>query len=181
MRTDKIIKGVVTVAVIGAALFGLNKWATRDRSEAHKLMRELAAADPEGLKEFQEGWNQGMAAASATAAPAVSPLESWIAERAKGYLLTTVDRVRINPDASTAAEDDRVVLVDLTYEAALGKERLKSLLTEYADDLAAGMAAEFPKVTQIAVFWSVPKLGDYSAKNSYTCRDGLAYFDDVVY
>jgi hypothetical protein len=182
MRSDKIIKGMVAVAVIGAALFGLNKWATRDRSQVTQLKNSLMKSNASGVEAFQRGVEQGKAAA-ATPAPAVSPLESWVTERAKqNYLLADVERVTINPDASTEAEDDRVVLVNLTFIGAkFSKDGLQDLLTEYADDLAAGMAAEFPEVTQIAVFWSAPKMGGYSGKNAYTCRDGYAYIEDVIY
>ena len=109
-----------------------------------------------------------------------SAITSLINNKLPSYTGVELQKIRYNPNASTDDPDDIIVLVDFTWNVPNSKSTTKSMLTMYADDLAATIAEDFSHVSEIAIFWDVPYL-NLNAKNSYECSDGKAYIADVVY
>lgn len=109
-----------------------------------------------------------------------SEVENTIKTRIKKYTNTTIQRVTVNSNVSTANADDFIVLIYLNWGTKNSKDRTKTMLEMFSDDLAATLAATYENASEIVLFWEVPYLleKDVCAKYSYIVRNGGAYITE---
>lgn len=108
-------------------------------------------------------------------------IEKAIRDRIKSkFNNTDIREIRINENAATEAEDDYIVLVDLTWTQKNSGKTSKQMLSMYSEDLAATVGNECPNVQEIAIFWEVPYLSD-NAKCAYERKGNGMYEMDMVW
>lgn len=91
-----------------------------------------------------------------------------------------VDRITINKDFGTEAEDDYIALIYLTSNDSNSELDPGSLLEMYSEDIADTVAMARKDIQEICFFWTAPLLNNASGKCSYE-RDetGMTAIDIV--
>lgn len=121
-------------------------------------------------------------AASAAETPVVltetQKIEKILTDRiTEQYTMTQIDRITINDDLGTEADDDYIALVYLTWDQKNTGKTSKKMLEMYSSDLVATLGEQNSSVNEIAIFWTVPYLND-TAKCSYQRNgDGFVEMD----
>lgn len=96
------------------------------------------------------------------------------------YTNTILDDLTVNDDLGTDADEDYVVLVNLTWNQKNTGKTSQEMLDMYSSDMAARIYQDMPEVQELCIFWTVPYLNDGTAKISFERKDnGMAYMDKV--
>ena len=109
-------------------------------------------------------------------------IEQTIRDRiSEKYTYTDVDRITINENLGSDAQDDYIALVYVTWTQKNSGKTSKEVLKMYSDDLAATIAENCENVQELAVFWTVPYLNDANAKCAYERKNGGMYEMDMMW
>lgn len=101
---------------------------------------------------------------------------------AENYKSTTVSNITVNENLGTDAEDDYILLVDLTWDVKNSKDTTKKMLAMYSQDFAARVGTDLQNVSEVTVFWKVPHYSktDNVVKYTYTRKDNGMYQTDAM-
>ena len=87
---------------------------------------------------------------------------------------TTLKSVQINENLGTDANNDVVVLVNLSWSTKNLEKMTREMLEMYSDYLAATLSSELAEGSEIALFWKAEYTG-LDIKHSYYIKEGNAY------
>lgn len=192
MQQNNAKRGCLVLLVIAAAIIAVSL-ALRPAplSSTEQVLRALGKnLTPEDMERWNEGVEKGrqetLAAMTGSAAQAGAAsgdaADGTIRARVRDqYLATTVDRITLNDNLGTADPGDRIALVYLTWSMPNSAQTSREMLRRYSDDLATTVGAQCPDISELAVFWTVPYLGDASAKRAYARRGSGMYLADEAW
>lgn len=169
-KINKMMRKMVSAGVVGGMLFTVG--CGTDTASTNNTTVES--------KENDSSMDNG----AAVETPAVEETSEQKAEKSMKAIIdaeingqvtnTTLDSLTINQNSGTDADDDVIVLANLTWSTANKEKTTREMLKMYSDHLAAKMAPELANGSEIALFWKAEYTG-LDIKHSYVVRDGNAY------
>lgn len=102
---------------------------------------------------------------------------------ADNFTATDVDRVTVNEDYGTDADDDYILLVYLTWNVQNSADMTKKVLAMYSEDFAARVGEDLENVQEVALFWTVPYHSETGTAVKYSYeRDGAGMYqtDSII-
>ena len=93
------------------------------------------------------------------------------------YDYTAIDDIVVN-DNMERGDGTYIVLVYLTWNQKNSQSTTLDMLDMYSSDFAATIGEDFPKVDQVALFWTVPYHNNATAKWSYYRSGDNMYLED---
>ena len=101
---------------------------------------------------------------------------------AENYKSATVSNILVNENLGTDAENDYIILMELTWNTKNSKDTTKKMLAMYSEDFAARIGTDLQNVSEITVFWKVPYYSktDTVVKYTYTRKDNGMYQTDAM-
>lgn len=99
------------------------------------------------------------------------------------FTATDVDRVTVNEDYGTDADDDYILLVYLTWNVQNSADMTKKVLAMYSEDFAARVGEDLENVQEVALFWTVPYHSETGTAVKYSYeRDGAGMYqtDSII-
>ena len=103
-------------------------------------------------------------------------IKNTVEYRAKEYTNCALTDCVVN--VTTGQEQNyHIVLVYIEYARNTSLDKTKEMIEVYSDDMAAYIAQEHDTISEVYVFWTVPKYygTDIAAKCSYEANAGHAY------
>lgn len=94
------------------------------------------------------------------------------------YTNTDISEIAINENLGTEEVGDYIILARLTWNAKNSGSMSRKMLEMYSDDFAARIGNDQPSVNEVAIFWTVPYLGDANAKWAYERNGEGMYLSD---
>lgn len=86
---------------------------------------------------------------------------------ADNFTATDVDRVTVNEDYGTDADDDYILLVYLTWNVQNSVKMTNKVLAMYSEDFSARIGESLENVQEVALFWTVPYYSETSTSVKY--------------
>lgn len=96
------------------------------------------------------------------------------------YRKTTLDSISINKDLGTAAADDYVAMVYLTWDVKNNGKNTHDMLKMHSTDMSVRVYADLPEIQELVIFWSIPYLNS-DAKISYVRTEKGMQLSDEYY
>ena len=99
----------------------------------------------------------------------------------ENYTFTDIHEISINENAGTEEAGDYIILARLIWNQENSGSTSKKVLEMYSSDFAARVGNDQPSVNQVAIFWTVPYLGDANAKWAYDRKgEGMFLSDNMM-
>lgn len=105
----------------------------------------------------------------------INTVNSIIRKELGGQITNTIlTSVTVNENLGTEAENDVIVLANLSWSVKNREELTREMLEMYSDHLAVKIASELEDGSEIALFWDATYTG-LNIKHSYYVENGNAY------
>ena len=101
---------------------------------------------------------------------------------AENYKSATVSNILVNENLGTDAENDYIILMELTWNTKNSKDTTKKMLAMYSEDFAARIGKELKNVSEVTILCKVPYYSetDTAVKYTYTRKDNDMYQTDAM-
>ena len=100
----------------------------------------------------------------------------------ENYKSATISNILVNENLGTDAENDYIILMELTWYTKNSKDTTKKMLAMYSEDFAARIGKELKNVSEVTILCKVPYYSetDTAIKYTYTRKDNDMYQTDAM-
>lgn len=100
----------------------------------------------------------------------------------ENYKSATISNILVNENLGTDAENDYIILMELTWNTKNSKDTTKKMLAMYSEDFAARIGKELKNVSEVTILCKVPYYSetDTAIKYTYTRKDNDMYQTDAM-